>query len=221
MINLMLTIGSIINTVAMGIYLSFVSNDIVPTHFGIDGTPDEYGSKWTYLTISAIPFMIAVMNILSSVLLKKNEKYNKNKKYLNRLFIVMFVILVAIVWITTLTSINGLYADNLPPMFISILFGVAMAFVSNMFPKLKQNSTFGIKTIPTLKSEVVWKKTHKLAGYTGVAGGIIMVVCGLLGIAFSDLSYAFMFTGMGIYVVIGAFIPMIYAHIIYVKEKLK
>ena len=94
-----------------------------------------------------------------------------------------------------------------------------MVYISNFLPKLEQNSTLGIKTNATLKSEIVWKKTHKLGGYLGVLGGIVTFACGIGGIFAKDITFILMIIGVAFFLITGCIIPIIYAEVLYSREK--
>ena len=62
-----------------------------------------------------------------------------------------------------------------------ILLGVLFIFAGNYLPKSRQNYTVGIRIPWTLDNEENWNKTHRLAGYLWVAGGIVMLLGTLTG----------------------------------------
>lgn len=97
--------------------------------------------------------------------------------------------------------------------------GALMLFISNILPKIKQNSSLGIKTPATLSSEKVWKKTHKLGGYLGVISGAVMVILAIVGMIFRLNGMAVLFGGLVLILVVACIIPCIYASILYSKEK--
>ena len=102
---------------------------------------------------------------------------------------------------------------------MSVLTASLMLFISNMLPKIKQNSSLGIKTHATLSSETVWKKTHKLGGYLGVISGAVMVILAIVGMIFKLNGMAVLFGGLGLFIVVACIIPCIYASVLYSKEK--
>ena len=61
---------------------------------------------------------------------------------------------------------------NVMPIFVGV---IILAF-GNYLPKCKQNYTVGIKLPWTLNSEVNWNKTHHLAGYVWMLGGVCMII---------------------------------------------
>ncbi len=60
--------------------------------------------------------------------------------------------------------------------------GVALllAFIGNLFGKLKPNRYVGIRVPWTLNSETVWRKTHRLAGWLYTVSGLVVAAITLL-----------------------------------------
>jgi len=81
-----------------------------------------------------------------------------------------------------------------------------------VMPKIKKNYFVGIRTPWTLQSEEVWQKTHKFAGKTFVAMGILTFLTIFLREKMFGLFIAV--------VLIGAFAPVVYSYYIYRKLKL-
>ena len=69
-----------------------------------------------------------------------------------------------------------------PGLLVFLLLGVMFLVMGNYMPKVKQNSTLGIKIHWTLCNEENWNKTHRFAGKVWVAGGIVMLFMTLLPI---------------------------------------
>ena len=53
--------------------------------------------------------------------------------------------------------------------------------IGNYLPKCKQNYTMGIKIPWTLDNEDNWNKTHRLAGFLWVIGGVLITLNAFLG----------------------------------------
>ena len=71
-------------------------------------------------------------------------------------------------------------------------------------PKTRPNLTFGIKLPWTVTNEEVWHKTHRLAGWLMVLGGIITIAAAFLN---AYLICLFVIT-------LAIIIPVIYSYII-------
>jgi uncharacterized membrane protein len=203
---------ALINTISTAIYLAFVPNDIVPIHYGADGTADSYGSKWTYLFINLFLIALGVFYAIYETVSQHKEKENKDLKYIGRIVLTFIVLFAIMFWVVTVVAINHYtnLTDWLPTIILFVL-GALYAVISNMMPKLKPNSVIGIRISATLNSEYVWKKTHKLAGYTGVLGSFVLIICGIFMLFFNDLNVVIFLIGIGIFIVTAVIIPTIYA----------
>ena len=93
-----------------------------------------------------------------------------------------------------------------------ITMGLMFILLGNYMPKVKHNYTFGIKTPWTFASEIVWNKTHRMAGPMWVAGGVIMM-CGI----FMPAKVAFV--TMFALIILLVIIPMVYSYLEYKKEE--
>lgn len=132
------------------------------------------------------------------------------------LYTVFFILL----WTFTLAATKGI--ENIGafvPSLILILMGALMIFIGNMYGKIKQNSTFGIKIRATLKSERVWKKTHRLGGYLAVVSGIIWIICGIVSFFMSTPSLWLLLPCLIVMIILMVIVPMVYAEVLYHKEK--
>lgn len=215
-------IGTIINAVVAAVYLALTPQTSVPTHYGINGYADSYGSKWTFIIAPLILVAFAVVYIIFCAIIKCKNKSIKNEKYLFTIVGGILTMLCAIFWVITVMAINcnTKMSDSFMSL-VLILLGLLMVFISNLMPKVKQNSFLGIKTYSTLSSENVWKKTHRLGAYTGVIGGVCTVICGLLGFAvkIGEDNMALFIIGISIMIVTLVIIPVVYANRLYRAEK--
>jgi len=186
----------------------------VPVHLNANMVIDGWGSKYTILIFSAFP-------ILFNISIKYfGGKVSKNIRVENILFPVISVFFIAVTWFVYLIGLQFDAPAGVPLNFpmnlvIGLPLGLLMIILSNYMGVIKYNRYLGVRTPWTLKNEEVWKKTHRISGYTGVVGGIIICI-------FSVLSY---FLNNNLLVIIGvlvgvffiAIIPMIYSYIIYKK----
>lgn len=60
------------------------------------------------------------------------------------------------------------------------LLGLLIAMFGNYFQTVRSNYFIGIRTPWTLQNEIVWKKTHHLAGRLWMAGGVLIIFLSFL-----------------------------------------
>jgi uncharacterized membrane protein len=56
--------------------------------------------------------------------------------------------------------------------------------IGNYTGKLRKNFFVGIRTPWTLSSDAVWERTHRLAGWLFMLGGLVAIVATLVGVPF-------------------------------------
>lgn len=216
----LLLIISVINTAIAALYLAFMTSSKIPMHYGIDGNVDRYSTKWELMLLPCILLVIAIAFLIYGFFTKSDVNETKNKKYLSKMLCGLYTVFFVLFWSLTLITTKGIKnIGSVVPSLILILMGALMIFIGNMFGKIKQNSTFGIKTHATLKSEKVWKKTHRLSGYLTVANGIIWIVCGITGFFMSTLSLWLLLPCLIAMIILMVIIPLVYSEVLYHKEK--
>ncbi len=210
---------ALVNAAVTAVYINMSPLELVPTHYNVGGIADIYSSKWTMMYLPVILVFFGLAYTIYCII-AEHTGYQKNRKYIDKAIFAMFLMFFVLFWILTVICIEGIYyIGNLLTNFTPIIIGPFIIFLSNIFPKFKQNGIFGIRTAATLSSEAVWKKTHKLGGYCGVVGGILMMICGIAGIAMNIGGFWALFIGLGFYLVIGVIVPCVYASVIYRREK--
>lgn len=177
--------------------------DKMPIHWDIEGNPDNYGSK-AFAAIG-IPFMMAGLNLITHVALNSDpKKANASTvlKVIGKLTIPFLS--VALVPITLFAGLGyEIPIEKIVPAFIGLLFIV----IGNYMPKSKQNYTVGVKLPWTLDNEENWNKTHRLAGYLWMIGGLLMFVNSFLKIYWVPVFFLIISCLI--------FIPAIYSYILY------
>jgi len=172
------------------------------THFGVNGEADGFSSKaFTVLGIPAI--LLALQWVLAYVTTHDPKKQNMNSKILT---LVLWLIPIA-----SLFSAGMIYPYNLGyEMNVSfigqLLLGFVFVVIGNYLPKMRQSYTVGIRVPWTLANEENWERTHRLAGYLWVAGGIAVIAAAFIGLPIA--------VGFGITIVV-AIIPIVYSFILH------
>lgn len=177
----------------------------IPTHWGIDGTPDGYSSK--VFAVFVLPAILALIHIVCCFGYKLDPK---SHNYSDKLFAVVLWLCPAISIICSyMTYAYALGNEVNVPQITTSLMGFVFVIVGNYMPKVKQNYTMGIKLPWTLNDEDNWYKTHRLAGTVWLLSGIITVICSFLGL------YAVILIVM----MLAILIPTIYSYMLYKKQE--
>jgi uncharacterized membrane protein len=95
---------------------------------------------------------------------------------------------------------------------VLVMVGLMFATLGNYLPRVKSNWWMGVRTPWTLESETVWRSTHRVAGVTFVAGGLVAVVAALLP---TELAFGLAMAGL----MLAAFVPVVYSYVAYRRER--
>ncbi len=125
-----------------------------------------------------------------------------------------------VLWILPILSnlcsaIDYAFASNQAFSFSSVLFlflGLMFAAIGNYLPKVKMNSTLGIKIPWAYTSEENWNATHRFGGKAWFCGGILVALGGFLPGKWS-------FYVVFISIMVLVFLPMIYSYRYYRMQK--
>ena len=150
--------------------------DQLPTHFGVDGAADGWSGKG--FAVFGLPLMMLGFHIViffATRLDKQNRGHNEKMMNLTGLiFPIMSIVNSVIIYSL------GLGRELNLSMLLFPMLGLFFIAIGNWMPKIKQNSTLGIKIKWTLYSEENWNKTHRIAGFVWVLGGVIFCLMGFV-----------------------------------------
>ena len=177
--------------------------DAVPNHWNAAGEVDGYSSK--PFAVFAMPLLLLLLHWFAVIVTQTDPKKQNQSEQVK---ILVFWLLPATSLLVNLFSYSAalgksLRVETIMPIFMGLLFMV----IGNYLPKCKQNYTVGIKLPWTLHSEENWNKTHRLAGWIWVGGGLICAITGFLG--------EFLLC-IPVLLVMGL-VPMIYSYALYKK----
>lgn len=182
--------------------------DIMTTHWGGDGVADGFSGK--AFAVFGLPAILAGINLLCilGTALDPNHA-NQNKKAMSLIFWIMPLICLCVSGMMYAIAL-GRAVDMF--VFMPMLFGVMFVVLGNYMPKVKQNSTLGIKIFWTMHNEENWNKTHRFAGKMWVIGGIVVLLTAMLP---AKWMVPVMLTATLVLV----FAPMVYSYGIYRNHK--
>lgn len=182
--------------------------DVMATHFGTNNEANGFTSK--AFAVFGLPLILLAVEWFGALVTSHDpKKQNISPK--------MFAFVLWIIPVVSLLGAATIYPYNLGyqmdiTFIAELLIGVIFIVVGNYLPKARQNYTIGIKIPWTLANEENWNRTHRLAGYLWVIGGILMVIAALTGIAKTQWMIAVFF--------ILAIVPFVYSYWLHVKRNL-
>ena len=174
--------------------------DELPIHWNASGEVDGWGSK--PLVILGAPALFLALQWIAAQ--ADPKRANQSEKVRAMTFWIIPLLSLALPFVIYATALGR----GIPiTMVASVLLGAIFVIIGNYLPKCKQSYTVGIKLPWTLHSEENWNKTHRMAGWLWVAGGILMMALG-----FMDLLWASLIPPLFM-----ALVPVIYSYLLYRK----
>ncbi len=200
---------------------------LLPTFFGIiywNQLPEKvalqfnfFGEVGSYRSRKELVFYLPALYLsLHLFIMICSEKDKKFMKLNGKLQSLTF-------WSIPFASIFGfgmVYAINLgidinTNFMLILLLSMFLIVSGNYLPKYKKDNAIGIKNRWTMKSDIVWQKTHRFIGELWIAIGLFLLIFFIIkGFTF----YSFIFLIFE-FIVVVFIVPNIYSYYIYKKEK--
>lgn len=157
---------------ALGLYFYKELPNQMPIHWNAAGEVDGYAPKM--LAVFGFPVFFAALELLMFFVILNDPKKQNQSNIMRQLGFWSLPVIGIIVY--TATIFSGLGYDLPITTIVMLLVGVLFIVVGNYMPKAKQNYTIGIKLPWTLDDSENWNKTHRLAGFLWVIGGIVFLI---------------------------------------------
>ena len=157
--------------------------DPMPNHWGINGQVDGYASKPVAALL--LPCINLAFTALMMVLPRIDPKFarydEETKASLRRTFAAMrLAVTLYLSFLALVVVVTPLYPAIRIPTVIGSGAGLLLMVLGNLMTKLRPNWFYGIRTRWTLESRDIWIKTHRLGGRLMMAGGVCILIFGLL-----------------------------------------
>lgn len=176
--------------------------DTIATHFGNDNVANGWSSK--PFVVFAMPLLLLGLHLfILFVTMNDPKRKNINEKMFG--FLIWFVPVLS-VFIFSITYCNALGMNVNIGMAVNIIVGIVFLVIGNYLPKCKQNYTAGIRIPWTLNSTENWNRTHRLAGWLFMLGGILFFLNAFL-----------QWSGMFFVIIVIALLPEVYSFLLYKK----
>ena len=157
-------------------------------------------------------FFLAAHWFCILITLHDRKNRDQNKKAMGLIFWILPIVSLLFCRIFHFVR-AGVESFSLITTMMYFAFGLMFVAFGNYLPKIRQNSTMGIKVKWALKNEENWNATHRFGGKCWFVCGILCMVCSL----FSD-DYGSVPVFMAL-VLIAAFVPCLYSYLYYRKMR--
>ena len=196
------------------IYLSTIWDKLparVPTHFNLQGTPNDWSDKSTLLFLpGAMCLGIYLLMLIIPVLDPKKKIQQMGSKYFNLRLMLAFFMSVLSIYILYISKTGSMKNPNM----LFAIIGVLFAMLGNYFQAVRPNYFIGIRTPWTLESPETWKKTHQLGGKIWMAGGALIAILSFFIHDNNALAITF-----GVLISVMVLVPVVYSYVEFQKEK--
>lgn len=168
----LLVVGAVL---ALGVYLGPQLPDKIPSHWDINGNPDQYSGKM--FGIYFLPILTLGLNILIYGLLNispKNYKMSNSRRSVGK---INFAIAILMSTLQAGILVMALYPNQYSfEFFFGIGMGLFLLVAGNFMSKVEQNFFIGVRIPWTLTSEKNWNATHRFAAKSMVGGGVALLI---------------------------------------------
>lgn len=178
--------------------------ETMATHWNMNGEPDGWSSR--AFAVFGLPGILLAVNLFLPFALRADPKRQNMSGALVR--VTVWTIPLVSLLCCGLTLARGLGYTVRVEFWVPVFMGVLFIVIGNYLPKTKQSYTMGIKLPWTLNSEENWNRTHRLAGYLWVLGGVLFLVMSFVGWSLA----AFL-----IILAVMVFVPTVYSYLLYRK----
>lgn len=150
--------------------------DQIPTNWGFDGNV-TYGPKSTIWMLSG---MAPLFGIVLPLLQRIDPRKDNYRKFLGNFYMFLIVLMLFMTLMVGVTISESIYPGRITVYkVITVAMGALFLLIGNMMPKFKSNFFVGIKNPWTLSNTEVWNRTHRIAGYCWVVGGLLIILMAL------------------------------------------
>lgn len=189
-----------------GIVLYSRIPDTIATHWGGNGEPNGFSSK--FIGIIILPLALSLLSIFMPKLIDLDPtNKNMNDKLRNS---IIWILPVICFMCSSITLLSALGKQIRIEIVVPLIVGIMIVLIGNYLPKAKQSYTVGIKIPWTLNDEENWNKTHRLGGFLFVLGGLAMAISSF---------FKCRVVVMLITIFVIAIVPIIYSYILYRNKK--
>lgn len=146
---------------------------IVPTHWGVSGHPDAFGSPWPMLVLmpATVLGLLATSYHLASRIQDPDGGFFGTMAITSGFFVAIHGVVLA--------ATGSIGFSPVRPL-VALVFGL-LAALAPLMARVEPNPWCGVRTPWTLGSRRVWKATHRATARLWLIGGVVGSALTLFG----------------------------------------
>jgi len=154
--------------------------DPLPIHFDLNGRPNGWMPRATGAwLLPGVELLVVALLRFGRHLLGGGWRERLDASPVRMLALVTAFMMTSVHVVVLRASLSAL--PNLGNA-IWVLLGGLFVALGILLPRTRRNPFFGVRTPFALASDENWARTHRVAGWTMVGGGLITIAAGLLGL---------------------------------------
>ena len=173
-----ITSAVILMQMLVGVLLWNRLPETIATHFDFHNEPNGWSSR--PFAVFGMPLLLLGLHWMC-ILLSGLPGFAKPEASPKLQRLLLLVIPAVSLLVTVMIYGYALGAAFNIARIVWVFVGVIFAAVGNYLPKIRRNAFTGIRLPWTLMDDEVWNRTHRFSGPVWVVGGLLMIVCGLIG----------------------------------------
>jgi uncharacterized membrane protein len=177
-------------------------------HFGLDGQPNGYQDKFSFIVI--IGLLTLVLPLLIKVLQQIDPRRENYTKFRGAFEWIRFAVTIFLSGIFAVDIAYNLGVSLNFQMITLIGIGLLFIVIGNYLGQVRSNYFIGIRTPWTLAHEEVWRRTHRLAGPLWMIAGLVNIAS-----AFMPEMWTLWVSGIMIGCVVS--VPILYSYLAFRK----
>jgi len=152
--------------------------EVVPVHWGLHGEANGFSDRVS--GTFGLPVMTTLIMVLLLVLPRYSSIQFSLLAFRDIYAIIIFTTISMFFCIEVMALLTAMGAVLPVVTIFSMLIGFLFIVMGGLMPHIGRNTTMGIRLPWTLRSEVIWKKTHEHGGPVFMGAGVLIVLGSLV-----------------------------------------
>lgn len=156
--------------------------DQIPMHYGAHGQVTRLGSKYEMLVFPGLAAVFGIIfRLLGRYTVRSSEPGTEPVLAGVCSVVLVFFLLLDIFFLWQAGRYNPDESKSPERMKLLLLgLGMLQLFLCNRMPKAPLNAFFGLRTRWSTRNPEIWRRCQRFGGYSGMACGLLMMLCGTI-----------------------------------------